>query len=309
MSTGVSFLVTVYNRATYLPAVIKALGGQEGDFDREFIFVDDGSKDGSAEVIEAHTRGWPNLKLVRQPNRGPSGAMRRAADAATLPFLKMLDHDDLLHPKATLWLLEAHRRYRAVASFGRSGSYDVGEFAQWPQIPDPPPSRVISNPMPVMLQRSFISPSNLLLSTADYHAVGGCSPYVFTQDYSVLLKLAARGPFAAVNAPLCLKPRSAPGRASENQGRVLHDINLLLYEALAEIPQLTPAQRRYAARRATGRAYKFRRRHGGSTSLVSSALRYAIASLGLPVDPRKLIAATLRDFGVPSQLDGWRPGS
>ena len=39
----VSYIVTVYNKASYLPFVIDGLFRQEGEFDKEYIFVDDGS--------------------------------------------------------------------------------------------------------------------------------------------------------------------------------------------------------------------------------------------------------------------------
>ena len=46
---------------------------QTGPFEREFMFVDDGSSDGSAELIAELTRGWRDQVLIlRQPNRGAS---------------------------------------------------------------------------------------------------------------------------------------------------------------------------------------------------------------------------------------------
>src|SRR5512135_2262505 len=99
MPAGVSFIVTVYNKAPYLPAVIAALAAQVGDFEREFVFVDDGSTDGSAEAIRERIKDWPNAKLICQSNQGAGGAMNTAAAAASLPFLKMVDADDLLLPK------------------------------------------------------------------------------------------------------------------------------------------------------------------------------------------------------------------
>ena len=44
---GVSFVVPVYNKARVLPPVLDAMAAQQGDFPREFIFVDDGSTDDS----------------------------------------------------------------------------------------------------------------------------------------------------------------------------------------------------------------------------------------------------------------------
>ncbi|MGE5200974.1 MAG: glycosyltransferase family 2 protein [Acidobacteriota bacterium] len=309
MPAGVSFIVTVYNKAPYLPAVIAALAAQVGDFEREFVFVDDGSTDGSAEAIRERIKGWPNAKLICQSNQGAGGAMNTAAAAASLPFLKMVDADDLLLPKGTLWLLEALQRYDAVMSYGGAGWYDLGRPVEWPQVAEPPASGVIEAPLGGLLRNCTLGPSSMMVRTAVYREVGGCKLHICTQDYSLQFKLARRGRFAYVDAPIALAPRVAPGRNSENTGRMLHDVNLVLYEALAEIPELTPAQRRYITQRAAARAFRFRYRRGGTSSLLASALRYLRASIRLVVDQRKLVGATLGDFGVPSQLRGWRPGS
>ena len=47
----VSFVMTVYNKEYYLPAVLKALLNQDGLENPEFIFVDDLSTDKSVEII------------------------------------------------------------------------------------------------------------------------------------------------------------------------------------------------------------------------------------------------------------------
>jgi len=309
MLPGVSFLVTVYNKAPYLPSVAAAIAAQQGEFEREFIFVDDGSTDESLGVLRRELQGWPAAKLIAQPNRGASAAMNTAAAAASLPFLKMVDADDLLLPRGTLWLLEALLRHGSVVSYGGCGGYDFGKPVEWPQVPEPPPSDAIEAPFGELLRGSVVGPSSMLVPTALYREVGGCKAHICTQDYSLLFRLARRGRFARVNAPVAMAPRVAPGRMSDSTGRMLHDVNLVLMEALAEVPELTPAQRRYMTRRAAARAFRFRSRCGGSTSLIASALRYLRASLRLVRDQRGLVAGTLRDFGVPSQLDGWRPGS
>ena len=47
----VSFVMSVYNKEYYLPAVLKALLNQTGVKNPEYIFVDDMSKDSSVEII------------------------------------------------------------------------------------------------------------------------------------------------------------------------------------------------------------------------------------------------------------------
>ena len=39
----ISVVVTVYNKAPYLPPVLRSLAAQEGNFSWEYIFVNDGS--------------------------------------------------------------------------------------------------------------------------------------------------------------------------------------------------------------------------------------------------------------------------
>ena len=51
----VSFVMTVYNKAYYLPSVLKALFNQTGLNNPEFIFVDDCSTDNSVEIMSEYT--------------------------------------------------------------------------------------------------------------------------------------------------------------------------------------------------------------------------------------------------------------
>ena len=48
----VSFVMTVYNKEYYLPSVLKALLGQTGLENPEFIFIDDLSTDKSVRIYE-----------------------------------------------------------------------------------------------------------------------------------------------------------------------------------------------------------------------------------------------------------------
>ena len=50
--TAVSFIITVYNKRPHLPAVLSGLAEQDGLDSAEFLFIDDGSTDGSLAAIE-----------------------------------------------------------------------------------------------------------------------------------------------------------------------------------------------------------------------------------------------------------------
>src|SRR5215472_17756040 len=121
--TGVSFVVTVYNKACFLPAVLAAIFAQEGDFDRECVLIDDGSQDDSVAVMERLCAGRGNVRILRQANAGPAKATNVAAKAATLPWLKIVDGDDVLTPYATRLLLAAATQLGTQFAVGRNGLY------------------------------------------------------------------------------------------------------------------------------------------------------------------------------------------
>ena len=50
--TSVSFIITVYNKSKYLKAVINSIRNQSGNFEKEYIFINDGSTDDSADILQ-----------------------------------------------------------------------------------------------------------------------------------------------------------------------------------------------------------------------------------------------------------------
>ena len=106
--SSVSYVITVYNKEVALPFVLAGLAAQEGEFAREFIFVDDESKDDSVGVVRRLTADWDNVTIIEQKNAGPSAAMNVAGFAcAKGDWIKPMDSDDVLLPWATRRLMAA----------------------------------------------------------------------------------------------------------------------------------------------------------------------------------------------------------
>ena len=274
---GVSFLVPVYNKRRHLAALVAGLAAQRGDFGREFIFVDDGSSDGSAALLAELTAGWPAVRILAQPNRGPSVATNRAIAAASRPLLKLVDADDVLLPDATQTLLALLRDYpAAVLAYGRSEPYcSTAEALARIGRAAPPDSAAprLAPMLDELLRQMDLSPTNCLIPAAAARAVGGCDERVFTQDYSLLLRLAAAGPFVGTDALIALTAADAAGRVNDGGPQVLHDMNLALCHFLAE-RRLPAARAGWAARRALTRAWLWaRRRESAGAALRWWAMR------------------------------------
>ncbi len=92
----VSVVMSMFNGKAFLQAAIESILGQTfGDF--EFIIIDDGSTDGSAEMVRGYTD--PRIRLVRQENRGIPAALNRGLELASGEYVARQDADDISHPE------------------------------------------------------------------------------------------------------------------------------------------------------------------------------------------------------------------
>lgn len=90
-----SVIVPLYNKAPHIEATLRSVlanGAPVG----EVIVIDDGSTDGSGEIVESIAD--PRIKLVRQANGGVSRARNRGIDLARFEWVAFLDADDLWRP-------------------------------------------------------------------------------------------------------------------------------------------------------------------------------------------------------------------
>ncbi len=90
-----SVMIPVYNAARYLKQCMDSLQEPYRD-DIEFIFVDDGSTDGSGEMCEAYAKHDSRIRVIHQKNAGPSEARNRGEAEARGKYLFFVDSDDML---------------------------------------------------------------------------------------------------------------------------------------------------------------------------------------------------------------------
>src|SRR3954451_19108866 len=90
-----SLIIPAYNEARRLAKTIPQLRSEfRGQRNVEVIFVDDGSRDGTPDVIAAHIRDWPSARLIRIPwNQGKGGAIKAGVGMARNDRLVFMDAD------------------------------------------------------------------------------------------------------------------------------------------------------------------------------------------------------------------------
>lgn len=84
----------------------------------EIIVVDDGSRDGSAALLERLKGAHPNLRVVRHPvNRGYGAALRSGFDAARFGWIFLMDADNQFDPAEVELLLARSADADIVAGY------------------------------------------------------------------------------------------------------------------------------------------------------------------------------------------------
>ena len=91
----VSIVLPVYNVEKYLPRCLDSVTGQTYK-DLEIICVDDGSPDGSVEIIKRYAEKDERIVLISQKNQGLSGARNTGIYAAHGEYIMFLDSDDYI---------------------------------------------------------------------------------------------------------------------------------------------------------------------------------------------------------------------
>ena len=93
----VSVVVPVFNVERWLPRCLDSLLAQDHR-PLEVIAVDDGSRDGSADVLRRYAAAHAEVRVVLQEHRGLGPARNAALTLATGEYVTMVDADDWIEP-------------------------------------------------------------------------------------------------------------------------------------------------------------------------------------------------------------------
>ena len=103
--------VPCYNSQDYMEKCVESLvvGGEEV----EILVVDDGSKDGTAEIADRLEERYPGIvRAIHQPNKGHGGAVNTGIENATGMYFKVVDSDDKVKASSYKSILDKLREYK-----------------------------------------------------------------------------------------------------------------------------------------------------------------------------------------------------
>ena len=106
MDPTVSVIIPVYNMESYLERCLDSVLNNTYR-NLEVICVDDGSTDGSLQILRRYEQTDKRIVVITKENGGVSSARNTGLDHASGNFVSFVDPDDLLHPQHYELMLQA----------------------------------------------------------------------------------------------------------------------------------------------------------------------------------------------------------
>jgi glycosyltransferase involved in cell wall biosynthesis len=196
---NISVIVPTYNRAQLLARALQSVVTQATP-PMEVIVVDDGSNDGTEEVV--CTR-FPQVQYIRQNNQGVSNTRNRGIEAARGDWLAFLDSDDEWLPQklaSQKEMLAANPQYKICHTdeIWIRNSTRVNAMKKHTKAG----GFIFERCLPLCV----VSPSSVLIHRSVFDEVGLFNEDLpACEDYDLWLRICARFPVLYIDRPLIIK--------------------------------------------------------------------------------------------------------
>jgi glycosyltransferase involved in cell wall biosynthesis len=221
----VSVIIPAYNAEAFIANTLRSVLDQTYR-DLEVIVVDDGSTDGTLEVLGQFER---QVRVHAQANGGVARARNAGVRLATGSWIAFLDADDE-------WLPHKIERQLACRDVPMSFTdrYNFGVIGDLPELQSKAtPMRGGDVFVPLLRDGNFITLTSVMMRRELFEAMGGFYTGLNgTEDWDLWLRIAEKHPIGFVDEPL-VRYRLHPGGISRNFARMCRERTEVISRALA----------------------------------------------------------------------------
>jgi glycosyltransferase involved in cell wall biosynthesis len=291
----VSAVIPTFNRTNQTFAAVESVLAQTHP-NIEVIVVDDGSSNGSDEVIQRFVdqkaAAGHRVFFVRQKNQGASSARNTGIAKASGEYIGFLDSDDIWLPEKVEWQLKAFQEFgdecgacvtdaRLVSAAGMDRSSFEGTGRRYEH-----PIGIDDHAQTALAESFCYWVSSLLARAETIRQIGGFNPRIsFVEDRDIFFRLSLATSIAYVNKLLIQTDRTPSPPGSNCRPWDRHDVQFRQQQALLESwlkmgPDLPPDVRK-VVRGALGSLHSAQTnwhlensRYAEARRSVKAALRY-----------------------------------
>jgi glycosyltransferase involved in cell wall biosynthesis len=306
----ISVVIPVYNGAVTIDRTLVSVRAQTVT-NIEIIVVDDGSNDGTQQIVDSHARTDSRIHIIRQSNQGVAVARNTGTKSARADLVAFIDADDLWRADALRKLaseLNTHSQSFAVA-YGWFALIDetdgIIDLSHRP--------RDSGHVLPRFCQGNLVgNASSALFRREALAAIGGFDPTLRArsaqgcEDLQLFFRIAEKYQFAMVPEYITGYRTSALNMSSDLR-QMLRSWEIVAEEMFNRHPQEDANIRlgrtyflRWLAERAMAQRRFGEARHfseliaqKGAASLRPIAIRFLLSR----VNPRRLLLALKRSLG------------
>ncbi len=204
----IDVVIPAFNRKRLLAESVRSVLGQSY---RDFncLVVDDGSTDGTGEMLETFGSA---VTCLRQANRGPAAARNRGIRAGRAPLVAFLDSDDRWHPeKLQIQAAAMERDPGCLISHTQEVWYRRGELLPQKKRHRKPSGYIFAR----SLAMCVVSMSTVMVRRELFDRVGCFDEDLpCCEDYDFWLRASLETRFLLVDRPLTFKEGGRPDQVS-----------------------------------------------------------------------------------------------
>ncbi len=196
----VSVVIPSYNHERYLQDTMDSVLSQQG-VDLELVIIDDGSRDGSWQLIQEAASRDSRVRAFAQANQGAHAAINAGLQACRGEFLAILNSDDRYQPGRLATLVELAQAGQGL-DFIATGLRLINDASQpvlqAPWLDEYQRMRDTAREeglWAALLERNFtVSTSNFFMRRSLYEALGPIRPLRYNMDWDYALRAYLHGP-------------------------------------------------------------------------------------------------------------------
>ena len=206
-----TYVILLNDNENNIPYLIKSLKNTTGTFTKEFIIIDDGSKDKSLTTVKFAVNDLPRTIIITQQTQGSAISINKAINLATGDYVHFVEGDEILHSESTMVMIDSCKKFGTeVACIKVEEVENVTTFPEklstQPRLIQAPITQIFLNKIKPLRN---IGGAGSLVARNLLEKAGKADSSIYSQTMSMSLRCAKYSNFVFVNNILSLKQRRA----------------------------------------------------------------------------------------------------
>jgi glycosyltransferase involved in cell wall biosynthesis len=198
----ISVVMPAYNAVKYIRPAVDSILKQDIPVP-DLVVVDDGSTDGTREVLQEYAHLNPTVRLIQTPHGGGSRALNTGIEAARHEWVAVMHADDIAAPQRLRRQLASAEQHPEVVVWGTHGYHINGEGRVLGACRYGPRSVAEFHAMWNAGADILVLHPTAMLRRDVVRRVGGYDPcFTNSEDFDLFMRMAHHGPVVTIPEPL-----------------------------------------------------------------------------------------------------------